>query len=367
MRTFRFVTLAAALLVAPAGSRAHEGHAEAPGAETASGATTGVVRVSEVARANLGLQVAEAELRPIEAVLTVIGELAPVPARSGTVASRIAGRVVSLSVAEGDPVRKGQPVVEVESLQVGDPPPRVRYTAPIDGVVIDRHHVIGESVEPNSHMLEIADLSELLAVGRVFEGQIERVRIGQPVRVAVPSFPGRSFEGVVERLGGQLDAASRSLPVYVRVKNADQRLRPHMRAVLSLVTDRADTALAVARGAVLGEFGAYFVFVEDDGDPTLFERRPVVTGLADDRWVEVADGLLPGDRVVTEGNYSLQFLPPVPAVEEKGGVKHEPEGTREPAASGRAVAPWLAVAAAMALALGSLAFFLRRRLRRGRA
>ena len=367
MRVLQFAVMGAALLVAPAGARAHGGHADAPGAETASGATTGIIRVSEAARENLDLQLAEAELRPIETVLTVIGEIAPVPGRSGTVASRIPGRVVSLSVAEGDAVRKGQPVVEVESLQVGDPPPRVRYPAPLDGVVIDRHHVIGESVEPNGHILEIADLSEVLAVGRVFEGQIERVRVGQAVRVAVPSFPGRSFEGVVERLGGQLDPASRSLPVYVRVKNPELRLRPNMRAVLSVVTDRAETALAVPRGAVLGEFGASFVFVEDEGDPTRFERRPVVTGLADDRWVEVLDGLLPADRVVTEGNYSLQFLPSAPEKEKGKGEPHASKTKAEPVASGRGVVPWLAVATAMAVALASLAFVLRSRMRRGGA
>lgn len=367
MRVLGFVTLGAALLAVPAGARAHGGHAQAPGAAAAGGATAGVVRVSETARRNLGLQVAEVELRPIETVLRVIGEIAPMPGRSGTVASRIPGRIVSLSVAEGDAVRKGQPVVEVESLQVGDPPPRVRYTAPIDGVVIDRHHVIGESVEPNGHILEIADLSEVLAVGRVFEGQIERVHLGQTVRVAVPSFPGRSFEGVVERLGGRLDPASRSLPAYVRLGNPDQRLRPNMRAVLSLVTERADTALAVPRGAVLGEFGAYSVFVEHEGDPTLFERRPVATALADDRWIEIRDGLLPGDRVVTEGSYSLQFLPPVPADAGGKGAQDAPEEARPAEAAGRGVAPLLAIAAATAVGLAALSCSLRSRKRRGEA
>jgi multidrug efflux pump subunit AcrA (membrane-fusion protein) len=284
----------------------------------------GAVFVSEAARRNLDLGLAEAEVRAIEKTLTVIGEIAPVPSRSGAVSSRIAGRVASIAVAEGDSVRKGQPVAEIESLQVGDPPPRVRYAAPIDGIVIDRHVVPGDAVEPNLHLLEIADLSEVLAVGRVFEGQVGRVAVGQAVRVAVPSFPDRSFEGVVERVGGQLDPRTRSLPVYVRVQNPDRALRPNMRAVLSLVVERADAALSVPRGAVLGDFGATFVFVERDGEPTLFERRPVVTGLSDDRWVEILDGVLPGERVVTAGNYSLQFLPPRAAGGGRGGRRGEP-------------------------------------------
>jgi multidrug efflux pump subunit AcrA (membrane-fusion protein) len=365
VRVLAFTLLCVPLLFAPTLAAAHEGHAEAPGETASGGAEGGAVSVSEDARRNLGLGLAEAELRPIETTLRVIGEIAPVPSLAGTVSSRIAGRVVSVFVAEGNTVRRGQVVVEVESLQVGDPPPRARYVSPIDGTVIDRHVVAGESVEPNGHLVEIADLSEVLAVGRVFEGQIGRVAVGQSVRVMVPSFPGRVFEGFVERLGGQLDPASRSLPLYVRVKNPEHRLRPNMRAELNVVTERSETALAVPRSAVLGDFGALFVFVEDDDDPTRFERRVVVTGLSDDRFFEILEGVLPGERVVTEGNYSLQFLPPVPPEEATGEHAHEEV---EPTSSLLPIAPLLAVATGLLGVAAVLLFVLRRmRTARGRA
>ena len=350
MKVLHVAIAVASLLVGPAGAGAHEGHTEAPGAEAAGGAETGIVFVSEAARQNLGLELAQAEVRPIEKALSLIGEIEAVPSRSGAVSSRIAGRVASLAVAEGDLVHKGEPVVEVESLQVGDPPPRVRYASPIDGIVIDRHVVPGDAVEPNLHLLEIADLSEVLAVGRVFEGQVGRVAVGQPVRVAVPSFPDRSFEGVVERLGGQLDLETRSLPVFVRVENRDRALKPNMRAVLSVVTERADAALAVPRSAVLGDFGAYFVFVEHDDDPTLFERRPVVTGISDERWIEVLEGVLPGERVATAGSYSLQFLPPAahPADARARGEGHA-ESSAPPAPARPWFARWFGIGAAAAI------------------
>jgi len=365
VRFLSILLLLAGWATTAAPARAHEGHAEAPGEQAAASAASGAVHVSEQAQHNLGLRLAEAKLQSIEKTLAVIGQIAPVPGLSGTVSSRIAGRVVSVLVSEGDAVRRGQPVVEIESLQVGDPPPRVRYASPIDGTVIDRHIVAGESIEPNGHLLEVADLSEVLAVGRVFEGQIERVAVGQSVRVTVPSFPGRSFDGTVERLGGQLDPNTRSLPLYVRVRNPDLALRPNMRAVLAVVTERADAALVVPRSAVLGDFGALFVFASDDADATRFERRPVATGLADDRSVEIIEGVLPGERVVTEGNYSLQFLPPAAPTEE--AAASEPAHTEaEAAPSRRWVAPAL-FGLALAGAAGLALFALRRvRAARGR-
>lgn len=347
--------IATTLVAAPDAGRAHEGHDEAPGAATAAGGAEGPVRVSEVARRNLGLRTEEAELRTLERALTVIGEIRAEPDRSATVSSRIAGRVAAVYAKEGERVKRGQRLVEIESFQVGDPPPRARYAAPIAGTVVDRHVVVGDDVERNGHLFEIADLTQLLAVGRVFEGQIGRVAVGQKVRVRVPSYPEKVFEGVVERLAGQLDAASRSLPVYVQVANPEEELRPYMRATLSLVTERADLALAVPKSAVLGEFGNPFVFVQREDEPDLFERRAVVTGLSDDRYIEIADGVLPGERVVTEGNYSLQYLPPVaePASESEAmtgqeGHVHE-EMSRWPWVLGLAVAVISTVAVVLLL------------------
>jgi len=310
------------LAISTAPALAHEGHADAPG-ETTAGAGAGPVEVSEAAQRNLGLVVEAADLRPIETTLRVIGEIAADPKRSGSVSSRISGRVTGVFALEGDRVEKGQPLVEVESRLLGDPPPRVRYTAPLGGIVTDRHAVVGDDVEPSRHFFEVADLSEVLAVGRVFEGQIGQVSVGQRVRVRVPSYPTETFEGVAERVGGTLDPANRTLAVYVRVLNPTGKLRPNMRASLSLVTGGSEQALAIPKGAILGEAGGFFAFVQSDDRADRFERRTLVLGVADDRYVEVIDGLAPGDRVVVQGNYSLQYLPPIAPADEAGDAAHD--------------------------------------------
>ncbi len=316
----RFISFSLALVLcmaSPALAHKGEDHAAAPGTESGAGAVTGPIEVSEVAQRNLGLTVAEAELRSVETTLRVIGEIQADPAHSGTVSSRISGRVSAVFAQEGEHVEKGKRLVEVESLQLGDPPPRVRYASPVSGVVTDRHVVVGDDVEPNRHLFEVADLTEVLAIGRVFEGQIGQVSVGQKVRVRVPSYPEDVFEGVVERLGGKLDPTSRSLAVYVRVANPDERLRAHMRATLSLVTGGADLALAIPKSALLGEAGQFYAFVQDEDRPERFERRALVLGVSNDRFVEVIEGLYPGERVVAEGNYSLQYLTPVAEEEER--------------------------------------------------
>ncbi len=367
--TIRMVLVGVLAALGLIGSQAngHEGHADAPGASSAGASASPIVQVSREARANLGLEFGTAEIRPMESTLAVIGEIAALPDRAGAVTSRIAGRVTWIGVAEGDRVQKGAPVVEVESLQLGDPPPRARYSAPLSGRVFDRHVGLGDSVEPNAHLLEVADLGEVLAVGYLFEEQIGRVKIGQKVRVRVPSYPDAVFEGVVERIGSALDPTNRSLPVYVRVRNPENQLLPRMRAELAVVVATTDAALAIPQSALLGDFGNKFVFVEQESEQGLFKRVSVVRGVDDDQFVEIIEGILPGERVVTVGNYSLQFLPPYedPAQSDAVGSHDEP-GSLAPPHSGVSWSRALVGGAAL-IAIGAAALaIVRRRALRGR-
>ena len=117
------------------------------------------------------LTVEEAELRTLEKTIMVIGQIEAIPSRSSAVTSRIAGRVLDIKATEGERVKKGQPLVEIESRQVGNPPPRVTYDAPIDGVITHRDVLLNDSVEPDKHLLEIVDMSVVYAEGRIFEGR----------------------------------------------------------------------------------------------------------------------------------------------------------------------------------------------------
>ena len=366
MRTPLFRLALALFTAVPAFAHEGEDHATAPGTESAGVALSGSIEVSEVAQRNLGLTVEAADLRSVETTLRVIGELQADPARSGTVSSRISGRVTAVHAQEGERVEKGERLVEVESLQLGDPPPRARYASPVSGIVTDRHIVVGDDVEPNRHLFEVADLTELLAIGRVFEAQIGQVAVGQRVRVRVPSYPKELFAGVVERLGGELDAMSRSLAVYVRVANPDERLRPHMRTTLSLITGGAELALAVPKNAVLGEGGDFYAFVQDEDRSKRFARRPLVLGVSNDRFVEVIEGLYPGERVVVEGSYALQYLVPIAEDDGEHAASHGAggAGARSDAAPHRAatcrVVPWVVGPLLVALTIVA-GYFVRRR------
>lgn len=305
----------------------HAGHDKAPG-EEGEAATSGPITITAEAKTNLALKVDAAKLRTLEKTFMAIGQIEPIPSRAAAVSSRISGRVVDIKATEGQTVKKGDPLIEVESRQVGNPPPRVVYPAPIDGVVTRRDVLLNGPVEPDKNLLEIVDLSEVYAEGQVFEGQVAQVKAGQKARVVVESFPGLTFEGTVDLVSGVLEPETRTLRIWVRVANPEGKLRPNMRATLHLVTEAADEVVAIPHSAVLGEAGNLFAFVQTDKDGLVYERRPVVTGIKDDQYVEITEGIFEGDKVVTLGNYQLQYVAskPKPAAGAEGAPHEDAPG-----------------------------------------
>ncbi|MEO7297433.1 MAG: efflux RND transporter periplasmic adaptor subunit [Verrucomicrobiota bacterium] len=360
-----YALLLVAFAIAPS-SFPHAGHDKAPG-EDGEGATKGPITISDEAKKNLGLKVEEASLQTLEKTFTVIGEIEAIPNRTAAVSSRIPGRIIQLKTAEGQAVKKGEAVLEVESRQLGEPPPRVQLFAPIDGVVVHQEAVTGDTVEPDKHLLEIADLSEVYAEGRIFEGQVANVKLGQKVRVSVESFPKETFTGTVDLLSGTLDAESRTLKVWVRIKNPDAKLRPNMRARLNIVTAEADSVIAIPPSAVLGEAGNLFVFVQSDTNELVFEKRTVVTGMKDDRFVEIIEGVFPSDKIVTVGNYQLQYVTSRKAPEKAGGTNAPAAAHEDSHATGvtsripKAPFLWMGITIAVLLLLNAIILLVRKR------
>jgi multidrug efflux pump subunit AcrA (membrane-fusion protein) len=316
------VLLAPALPPAPAGP----GHAHDATPASAS-PTQGPVRLTQTMVRNLDLQTAEATLRPLEHTFPALGTVEAVPGQVTAVTSRVAGRVLQVAVREGQRVRAGDLLLEVESRVVADPPPRIAFRAPRDGVILESQILPGGAVEPDRTLLLVADLSTVELVAQVPEARLAAVRPGQAVRIRPVAYPEEIVAGTVQSTAARLSREQGTLRVFVRAANPDGRLLAGMRAHLAFVVGQTETAVVVPRAAVLGENGDLFVFRQLPTAPFAYERTPVVLGWREEPWVELVDGILPGDRVVTRGNYQLQYVGGGAArIEDDHGHSHGPGG-----------------------------------------
>ena len=333
---FASAVLLAGFSSAPAADRSASTAPPSPAAAPAAGhdhdhdhdrTPSAVVRLTRIAVENLGLETAEVELRPMEKTFSALGSVDPEPGKVVAVASRVSGRVTRLAVHDGQAVKAGELLLEIESRVAADPPPRLAFRSPIDGLVLETSVLPGGPVEPDRTLVTVVDLAEVDVVARVFEARLGEVRPDQVVHIYPLAFPDRVFTGRVKTTAANVDRDSATLRVFVHTENPDRKLLPGMRARLAFVVDRTEPAVVVPRAAVLGENGDFFVFRQVMTAPFAYERTPVVVGLRDDRHVEIVEGVLPGDRVVVRGNYPLQFAgEAAPKIEDDHGHSHGPGG-----------------------------------------
>lgn len=295
----------------------HE-HPPEPGQQGVAG---GPVTLSEAQQKNLGLETAEAEIADLVPTVEVPAVLVLPPERHARITAPFEGRVTGLLVKLGDLVRKDQPLLEVSPLVVGSPNQELK--APLDGIVIDQPAVIGTTFKPETILMQTGDYEELLAQGLFYQSpELTKITTGQKATLALDIFPGESFEGFIQRVDPGHEEASPFFHIYALVPNRDDKLHPNYRARMSIETGDPQTVIAVPQRAVLGNLGKLFVFVESE--PGTYERREVVTGMKSGDQIEIIEGVLPGDRVVTVGNYQLQYVLPQggPAIDSDHGHAH---------------------------------------------
>jgi len=180
---------------------------------------------------------------------------------------------------------------------------RVSIYAPISGTVTERHLTIGEVVEPVKPLFIIADLSTLWVIADIPENDISKIREGQKVSVLVSSYPDTEFTGIVTYISDSVDPQSRTVKVRAEVENPKGVLKPEMFAAVKITAGKTD-ALAIPESAVQREGERTIVFVEKS--ETAFEKRDASLGPETGGFHQVISGLMEGERIVTEGAFTLK-------------------------------------------------------------
>jgi len=179
----------------------------------------------------------------------------------------------------------------------------ITWTAPRDGIVLERNAIEGMRVGPGDTLFRVADTSVVWTLIDVAERDLALLAVGQNATIKARGFPGRTFEGKVAVIYPQVNKESRTVRVRIELPNADLALLPDMYVDAEINIGTPTPVLAVPDSAVLDSGTSKAVFV-DKGEGRL-EPRPVQTGRRGGGFVEIRQGVAEGDRVVVSANFLI--------------------------------------------------------------
>ena len=178
--------------------------------------------------------------------------------------------------------------------------------APMDGVMGTREAEVGEYVTPQVVVAKLMDVSAVFVELGIIERDIERIRLGQRVKISVDSLPNTPFEGKIDNLAPLIEGKSRTLTAKVKVENTQGRLLPGMFARAEIAVFEKPDTLVVPTSALRdndgdGKFESVFVVEQETA-----HTKPITLGYLTTDYAEISQGIQEGEQVVTETRGALK-------------------------------------------------------------
>lgn len=174
--------------------------------------------------------------------------------------------------------------------------------APFDGMMMEKHLSLGESVKEDASIFTISDLSTVWAEFAVPATALNAVRVGEEVTVSATAFNAKAT-GTIAYVGALLGEQTRTAKARVVLANPEMAWRPGLFVNVDIVSGQTEAPVAISTDAVQIIDGKPTVFLSVAGG---FVAREVTLGRSDGKVVEVTRGLQAGAPYASANSFTLR-------------------------------------------------------------
>ena len=249
---------------------------------------------ANISRSELDLSLADVTQKRYESLVKTQGvtpqELDTYHANFARARTTLANAKAALAADEAN-------VTRLEDLQSFE-----RITAPFDGTITARTYDVGALITANGTqggmpMFRIAETDVLRVWVNVPQSYSTEIKPGLEAKLSVREYPVRTFSGKVAHTAGALDSASRTLLTEVQVPNKEGKLIAGMYAQVTFeVTNPAPPLIVPVSALVETGDGSHVAVIDSQ---SVLHLKKVEIGRDFGKEVEISNGLLPQDRIVT--------------------------------------------------------------------
>jgi membrane fusion protein (multidrug efflux system) len=208
----------------------------------------------------------------------------------------------ALSIAQLDQIeatlKANRARVDVARARLADTYVRAGF----DGRTGFRRVSVGSLVAPGTVVTTLDDTSIIKLDFTVPETFLYVLTKGLPITASTVGLPGKEFHGKVSHLDSRVDPVTRSITVRAEIPNENGLLRPGMFMTVSL-RGQQTPSLVIPEEAIVPEQGKAYVYALEDG---IAKRREVRLGKRRPGEVEIVSGLVENERVIVEGTQNVR-------------------------------------------------------------
>lgn len=180
-----------------------------------------------------------------------------------------------------------------------------KIKAPFNGAVDLVSLRVGQSIMPGMPSIRIVNLSKLKAKADVAEAYASKVKVGNDVVVVFPDL-NKEIKAKISFVGTVIDPLNRTFGVEVKLDSNVPDYHPNMITVLKIIDYTKDSTLIVPINVVQNsEEGRYLFIAVNENGKTVAKKKMVSVGLSYEGETEITNGLNSSDQVITTGYQDL--------------------------------------------------------------
>lgn len=214
-------------------------------------------------------------------------------------------RLIPRKLASNEQLSRAETLVEQAAAEENLFKTKLSYSkihAPITGVITQRLPEVGDVVSLHSHMLTIADVSQLKVTLSLSELAISQLAEEMKVSIRIDALGDTKYVGKILRIHPTIDTASRQGTIEIIFNEVPQGAIPGQLCRIEIDTVTAPRLVIPVSAIKNDSIGEYVYRVSKENKTTLIR---IQTGIQVNKWVEVISGLKINDTVVTKGFQGL--------------------------------------------------------------
>ena len=182
---------------------------------------------------------------------------------------------------------------------------KMNVTAPFSGMIVELpYYTNGVRVTSGAHMFTLMNYNKMYMNINLPEKNMNDMDVGQQVLVTNYTLPEDTLPGKITELSPAISSETRTFSGKIEIDNPDLKLRPGMFVKADIVTARKDSTIVIPKDIIMSSGRGQYVFVV--GRNSTADSRRITTGLENQNFIEVTEGLEANDRLIIGGFETLR-------------------------------------------------------------